>query len=99
MEIGDHILQVLLALLLVIGLVVALGLVVRRMNHGAFKSGGDIRVVASTFLGPKERILLVRVRDREVLLGVNPQCISALGEFAAGEATASFDTALKEAGA
>jgi flagellar protein FliO/FliZ len=92
MEMGDHILQVLLALGLVVGLVVALGFAMKRINSGGFKSGGEIKVVASTFLGPKERILLLQVRDRQVLVGANPNGIRALSEFPAPPGGSSGDT-------
>ena len=81
MEIAAHIPQVVLALTLIVALVVGLGFVIRRMNHGSLRQGGEIKVVASTFLGPKERVLLLEVQDRQILVGVNPNCIQALGEF------------------
>lgn len=96
MEMGDHILQVLLALGVVVGLVVALGWAVRRINGGNIRSGGDIRVVASQFLGPKERLLLIEVRDRQILVGVNPQCIRTLSEFPAEPAASRFRQTLDE---
>jgi flagellar protein FliO/FliZ len=88
MEIGEHITQIGLALALIVALVVALGYVVKRLNQGGLRNAGDIKVVASTFLGPKERILLVEVNDRQILVGVNPQSINALSEFQVGEAGA-----------
>lgn len=81
MEIGEHISQVGLALALIVALVVALGYVVKRLNHGGLRNAGDIKVVATTYLGPKERILLVEVNGRQILLGVNAQSIRALSEF------------------
>lgn len=97
MEMGDHVLQVLLALGLVVGLVVALGYAMRRINGGHIRSGGEIRVIASQFLGPKERILLIEVKDRQILVGVNPQCIRALSEFPVEPEAAPFRQALDEA--
>lgn len=88
MEIGEHITQIGLALALIVALVVALGYVVKRLNQGGLRNAGDIKVVASTFLGPKERILLVEVNDRQILVGVNPQSINALSEFQVSEAGA-----------
>ena len=58
------------------------------------QQGGDIKVVASTFLGPKERVLLLEVQDRQILVGVNPNCIQALGEFSSD--AAPFTRALDE---
>lgn len=102
MEIGDHITQVGLALALIVALVIALGYVVKRLNHGGLRNAGDIKVVATTFLGPKERIVLVEVKGRQVLVGVNPQSIRTLTEFdgLCGPADAgsnSFDKVLEAA--
>ena len=84
MEVAAHIPQVALALALIVALVVGLGFVIKRLNQGGLRQGGDIKVVASTFLGPKERVLLLEVNDRQILVGVNPNCIQALSEFPAG---------------
>ena len=108
MELSEQIVQVGLALALIIVLVVGLGFAVRRLNSGSFKSAGDIRIVASTFLGAKERVLLLEVKDRHVLIGVTPQGMTSLGDFARsqgenhspGEGSHSgFQSVLKEAGA
>lgn len=93
MEVGAHIPQVALALALIVALVLGLGFVIKRLNHGGMRQGGDIKVVASTYLGPKERVLLLEVNDRHVLVGVNPNCIQALTEF---PATAAFQQTLQE---
>ena len=102
MEIGDHITQVGLALALIVALVIALGYVVKRLNHGGLRNAGDIKVVATTFLGPKERIVLVEVKGRQVLVGVNPQSIRTLTEFdglsgATDGGSNSFDKVLEAA--
>ena len=98
MEIGDHIAQVGFALLLIVALVVGLGFLLRRLNQGGLGSSGDIRVVASTFLGPKDKVMLVEVRGRELLLGVNGQAITSLAEFPApAEAVQPFSKVLDEA--
>ena len=97
MEMGDHLLQIVLALGLVVGLVVVLGYAMKRINSGHFKSGGEIRVVASTFLGAKERILLLEVNGRQILVGVSAQNIRTLSEFPPGPAKESFSRVLDEA--
>ena len=40
--------------------------------------GKNLSVLASLALGPRERIVLVRVGDQQLLLGVTPQSISSL---------------------
>ena len=100
MELSDHIAQIAGALALIVALVVGLGWLVKRLNHGGFSGSGDIRVVASTFLGPKEKVLLLEVKDRQVLIGVNAGGITALGEFPNSEnadASPSFAGVLSEA--
>jgi flagellar protein FliO/FliZ len=47
---------------------------------------GRIEVLADLSLGVKERVVLVRVRDAELLLGVAPGHVSTLHAFAALEA-------------
>lgn len=100
MELSDHISQIAAALVLIVALVVGLGWLVKRLNHGSFSAAGDIKVVASTFLGPKEKVLLLEVKNRQVLIGVNAQSITALGEFELPDSTqqsGSFANVLTEA--
>lgn len=100
MELSEHITQIAGALALIVALVVGLGWLVKKLNHGGFSGNGDIRIVASTFLGPKEKVLLLEVKDRQVLIGVNAGGITALGEFAAGtdaSGTSAFAGVLAEA--
>jgi len=94
MEIGAHIPQVALALALIVALVLGLGFVIKRLNQGGMRhSGGRIKVVATTFLGPKERVLLLEVNDRQILVGVNASGINALTEF---PVTGAFETTLQQ---
>ena len=100
MELSDHIAQIAAALVLIVALVVGLGWLVKRLNHGSFTGAGDIKVVASTFLGPKEKVLLLEVKNRQVLIGVNAQSITALSEFEiadAAQTASSFAGVLAEA--
>lgn len=100
MELSEHITQIAGALALIVALVVGLGWMVKKLNHGGFSGNGDIRIVASTFLGPKEKVLLLEVRDRQVLIGVNAGGITALGEFSTDaeiNASGGFSGVLAEA--
>ena len=42
-----------------------------------------IRILESTSLAPRQKLVLVRVKDKELLLGVTVQQISTLASFAA----------------
>ena len=81
----SNIWQVALALLAIVGVIVALGFVARRLQPGKGAQGGLLKVLDTTYLGPKERLVLVQVRDQYVLVGMNAQCITKLTEYQAEE--------------
>jgi flagellar protein FliO/FliZ len=79
-------LEVTLALLLVVGLIAALAWAARRMR----RFGGTserIQVLSDRPVGPKERCVLVRVGDTDILVGVAPGSVQTLHVFAAGANT------------
>lgn len=97
MDVGN-VAQVAFALAFVVVLVIGLGFALRRINGARLRAGGDIEVVASTFLGPKERIVLLKVQDRRVLVGISAQTMTALGEFPdRDERPGGFEAVLQEA--
>ncbi|MEM1435449.1 MAG: flagellar biosynthetic protein FliO [Pseudomonadota bacterium] len=75
--------RLLLSLGVVLLLLVFLALAARQWRlRSPLQGGTELEVLSSTYVGPKERVILLRVRDREVLLGVSPQQISTLSELA-----------------
>ncbi|MCR9261276.1 MAG: flagellar biosynthetic protein FliO [Pseudomonadaceae bacterium] len=91
---SDNIWQVALALVLIVGLVVLLGYVVRRFQSLKGHQSGQLKIIDSAYLGPKEKLVLVRIADQHVLVGMNPQCITKLAQLEAG---GSFSAALDQA--
>ncbi|MDY0219637.1 MAG: flagellar biosynthetic protein FliO [Desulfobacterium sp.] len=70
----------------VLALLVSILYVVRRfapMNRTK-KGEQKIRVIAAHHLSPKERLVLVQVLDRKVLIGVTPQTITTLVDLGDG---------------
>ena len=66
-----------LSLGLVVGLILAAAYFFKRAPFGlAGRGEGPLRVVASIALGPRERLLLVSARGREILVGVSPAGVS-----------------------
>ena len=67
----------------VIAALVLLLYVVRRFTslRGASKGRTDIKVTAVHHLAPKEKLVLVDVLDRKILLGVTSQTITSLATF------------------
>src|SRR3954468_13166749 len=81
-------LEVTLALLLVVGLIALLAWAARRLR--GFGIGGmrdRIQVLSDRALGPKERCLLVRVGETDILLGVATGSVTTLHVFPAGTNT------------
>ncbi|NYZ61810.1 flagellar biosynthetic protein FliO [Luteimonas deserti] len=59
-----------LALLLVLGLIVGLAWLLKRLPGGGFRQADGLRVVASIPLGAKERAAVVQVGGQQLLLGI-----------------------------
>jgi len=69
------------ALLLVLGLIVGLAWLLKRMPGSGFRPADGLRVVASLHLGTKERAVVVEVGGRQLLLGVSPGGVTLLHEL------------------
>ncbi|MGI9271266.1 MAG: flagellar biosynthetic protein FliO [Woeseiaceae bacterium] len=78
---GADILSLGASMLIVIGLVVALGWLYTRMRFTGGGSGDVINIVASRALGPKERIVLVDIANQQLLIGVTTMQIKTLHTF------------------
>ena len=84
---GGGALEVTLALLLVVGLIALLAWAARRMRGFGVGVHDRIQVLADRSLGPKERCLLVRVGETDILLGVAAGSVRTLHVFPAGANT------------
>ena len=69
------------ALLLVLGLILGLAWMLRRLPGAGFRPADGLRVVASLQLGAKERAVVVEVGGQQLLLGVTAAGISRLHEL------------------
>ncbi|MGH8052352.1 MAG: flagellar biosynthetic protein FliO [Stenotrophomonas sp.] len=65
-------------LLVVLGLIIGLGWVLKRLPGGAFRPAEGLKVIASINVGAKERVVVVDVNGQQLLLGVTAGGISAL---------------------
>jgi flagellar protein FliO/FliZ len=71
-------LQVVLALLLVLGAIVAFAWFVRRLGPGRGAAGGLLKVVGGVMVGPKERLVVVEVADTWLIVGVGASSVNLL---------------------
>jgi flagellar protein FliO/FliZ len=60
-----------LALLLVLGLILGMAWVLKRLPGSGFRPADGLRVVASLAVGAKERVVVVEVNGEQLLLGVS----------------------------
>jgi flagellar protein FliO/FliZ len=84
MEALGSIWQVAFALILVIAVVLGLGYAAKKTRLVKTGGAGALKIVDSAYLGPKERLVLVQVGDRQVLIGMNAQVITALTQITNG---------------
>ncbi|TWI53913.1 flagellar protein FliO/FliZ [Pseudomonas duriflava] len=77
-NVGSQVAQILLGLLLIIGLILGLAWLVRRMQQVGPKSNQVIKLVAIQHLGPRERLVLVQVGQEQVLVGLTAGRITPL---------------------
>src|SRR5262249_55035075 len=72
------VLQMMLSLALVVALIVALSWVVGRLRRVQRSSPGPLAILGELVVGPKERVLLVRVGEGQALVGVGGAGVTSL---------------------
>ncbi len=82
-------LQYLLSFGLVIGLLLALLWTLRKLQNGAVlrKSFQRMQLVETLSVGPRQKIILIQVDGREVLVGITAQHMTALSPWSANGST------------
>ena len=68
----------LLSSLMVIGLILVLGFLLKKSKLTTIMNGGQMKIVASLPMGYKEKLIVVKVGEQQLLLGVTPQQINFL---------------------
>lgn len=76
-----HLMNVMLGLGAIIALILGLSWFAKRFGQGNFSGGNVMKVIATLPLGTRERLLLVDVGGKHILLGVTPTAINALHSF------------------
>ena len=61
-----------------VGLILGLAWLMKRFANPLFQQQKELRLVASLSLGVKEKIILVEVAGKQLVLGVTPQQITSL---------------------
>lgn len=71
-------LRMIASLVAVLAVVGALAWITQRLRNGGRLQGGLIQVVSGISLGSREKVVLLRVGDEEILVGVSPSGMSPL---------------------
>ncbi len=74
--------QLTLSLVAILALIFAISWALKRFKLAGPRGRGDIRVLDELAIGPRERILLIRVGDTQVLVGVAAAGMVALTPLA-----------------
>ncbi len=75
--------QLALSLAAIVALILAVSWVLKRLKLGTLRGRGEIAVIDQLSLGPRERIVLVRVGESQVLVGVSAGGLVGLTPLAA----------------
>lgn len=74
----SYYLQVLFSLVLIVALIVAAAWFVKRLNVSSMKATGSLKIETSLAIGQKEKLLILRVENERILLGITPHHINFL---------------------
>lgn len=89
---SGSILQVILSLLLVLGAVVLIAWILKRISQ-PLQGGRQIKVVSGIAVGQRERVVVVEIDDTWLVLGVAPGNVRTLHTMPKGELPPSEDAA------
>ena len=78
---GPDIVSLGLSMMIVVAAVIGLGWLYSRLRFNGGGPGSVINIVASRGLGPKERLLLVEVGDKQLLIGMTSSSVQTLHTF------------------
>ncbi len=78
LDVTGSVVQMLLGLGLIVGLLIASLHLLKRLGAGTGSAAGLIRLRGATAVGPRERVVLVEVADKVLVLGVAPGRVTPL---------------------
>lgn len=87
--------QIIFSLLLVLGAVVAVAWIMKRINLPQQGAASLLKVISGVAVGPRERVVLMEVNDTWLILGVAPGQVRTLHTMPKGtlpSATGQFNT-------
>ncbi len=98
LDAAGSLVQMFLGLAVVIGLLYASLHVLKRLGAGTGNAAGLLKVRGATAVGPRERVVLVDVAGKVLVLGVTPGRITALHTLDAADLPGTPDASQPPAG-
>ncbi len=96
---GSMTVQILIALALVSLSIFALAWLVKRLGNTSFLQSKGLKIVSSMPLGTREKLVVIEVENKKLLLGVTAHNINTLHEFSDSEPALESENVSEEAGA
>ena len=90
-------LRMLASLIAVLAIVAALAWVAQRLKNGGRLQSGLIQVVSGVSLGNREKVVLLRVNDEDILVGVGPAGMRSLHVMRSRNPQPSFADVMEDA--
>ncbi|HAT8315274.1 TPA: flagellar biosynthetic protein FliO [Legionella pneumophila] len=76
-----ELIRIISGLLFVLFIIIFLSWIVKRMHRVNFTSSKGFQTVTSMILGPKEKVVLLKIGDRYLLIGVGSYSINLICDF------------------
>ena len=92
LDVAGSVVQMILGLGLIIALLIASLYILKRLGAGRGSAAGLVKVRGATAVGPRERVVLVEVAGKILVLGVAPGRVTALHTLDATELPGSPGT-------
>ncbi len=80
-DVKSSLIDVVIGLLIVFSIILILSFFIKKMNSFRYKKNLNMKVVGGLALSQKEKIIMIEVEDKKLLLGVSPGRINKLHEF------------------
>lgn len=95
-ELAGNLVQMVIGLAIVIALLIACLWLIRHLSAPRGSAAATIKVLGATALGPRERLVLVRIGEEVLVLGVAPGRVSTLHRMSAEDLQAASLTTDQE---
>ena len=88
--------RTILSLIAVLAVLGACAWFVQRMRNGGHLKGGLIEIISGVSLGNREKVVLLRVGEEQIVVGVSPAGMTSLHVISAESARPSFSKYMEQ---